>query len=479
MQKIKPFWGVGAVGILLVIIVPMVYFWPRPAEKVEDPWAYVPQHIVHTSHADIVQGSFESPQEVTRACLECHADAAEQITHTTHWTWESEPFDVPWRDEPVTIGKANQINNFCISSQGNQKQCMSCHIGYGWEEGQAYDYTSQENVDCLICHADLGLYGKSNYGNPAEGVDLLAAARSVRAPTRENCGVCHFDGGGGNNVKHGDLSEALFFPSPELDVHMGANDFLCTDCHVTSAHQIQGRLVADNYQVDPAEQVACSDCHSETPHTDQRVNAHTQTVACQTCHIPYIALDEPTKIAWDWSTAGQDLPEDHFTYLKIKGTFIYATNVLPEYLWFNGNLTYRYLLGDPIDPTQPNVMDVPAGNIDDPTAKIFPFKLHIAKQPYDVVYNYLLAPITAGEGGYWTTFNWDEAFRLSEPVTGLPYSGQYDFVETWMYWPSTHMVQPGERALQCDDCHGENGRMDWETLGYSGDPIEWGGRFQP
>ncbi len=338
----------------------------------------MPEHAVHTSHANIIQGPFGTPQEVTRACLECHADAAEHVMETTHWTWESEPFSVPWRDEPVTIGKANQINNFCISAQGNQKKCTSCHVGYGWQEGQSYDYSVTENVDCLICHADIGLYAKGDYGNPAEGVDLLAAAQSVRAPTRENCGVCHFDGGGGDNVKHGDLSEALYFPSPDLDVHMGANNFLCTDCHTTVDHQVKGRIVVDNYQVTPSEQVACTDCHSEIPHEDERINSHTQTVACQTCHVPYIALDEPTKVSWDWSTAGQDLPEDHYTYLKIKGTFVYKTNVLPEYLWSNGNLSYRNLIGDQIDPTQPVIMDIPAGDIQDPTAKIYPFKYTLA-----------------------------------------------------------------------------------------------------
>jgi octaheme c-type cytochrome (tetrathionate reductase family) len=479
MKRVKPFWILGAIGILLVIIVPIVYFWPRPAGNTDDPWAYMPERAVHTSHADIVQGPFETPQDVTRACLECHAEAAVQVMHTTHWTWESQPFDVPWRDESVTIGKANQINNFCISSQGNQKQCMSCHAGYGWEEGQEYDFTAQENVDCLICHADMSLYGKSDYGNPAEGVDLLAAARSVRAPTRDNCGSCHFNGGGGNNVKHGDLSETLYFPDQEVDVHMGANDFLCTDCHWTEDHQVLGRLVVDNYQVNPEEQVSCTNCHVEDTHDDERLNAHVQSVACQTCHVPTIALDEPTKTYWDWSTAGQDIPENHYTYLKIKGTFIYEQNIMPIYLWFNGNLEYRYLLGDTIDPTQTTVMDIPAGDINDPTAKIFPFKLHVANQPYDAVYNYLLAPITAGDGGYWSVFDWDQAFRLSEESTGLAYSGQYGFAETYMYWPSTHMVQSADKALQCDDCHGENGRMDWEALGYPGDPIEWGGRFQP
>ncbi len=77
-------------------------------------------------------GPYASGQEVTRACLECHPDSADQVMHTTHWTWESEPFDVPWRDEPVTIGKKNQINNFCIGTQGNEKKCMTCHAGYGW-----------------------------------------------------------------------------------------------------------------------------------------------------------------------------------------------------------------------------------------------------------------------------------------------------------------------------------------------------------
>jgi len=37
-------------------------------------------------------------------------------------------------------------------------------------------------------------------------------------------------------------------------------------------------------------------------------------------------------------------------------------------------------------------------------------------------------------------------------------------------------VQPKEQALQCYDCHGENGRMDWAALGYFGDPMTWGGR---
>jgi hypothetical protein len=116
------------------------------------------------------------------------------------------------------------------------------------------------------------------------------------------------------------------------------------------------------------------------------------------------------------------------------------------------------------------------GSINDPTSQIWPFKVHEALQPYDAYYNYLLIPRTSGEGGFWSEFDWDAAFRLNEPNTGLDYSGQYGFAETTMHWTLTHLVQPKEYALQCNDCHGANGRMDWEALGYYGDPLYWGGR---
>lgn len=89
--------------------------------------------------------------------------------------------------------------------------------------------TTQSNaVDCLACHDRSGQYSKAATlsGHPplepvAEGlksitgamawaVDLSEAAQSVGMPGRDNCGNCHFYGGGGGNVKHGDLSSALF-----------------------------------------------------------------------------------------------------------------------------------------------------------------------------------------------------------------------------------------------------------------------------
>ena len=60
--------------------------------------------------------------------------------------------------------------------------------------------------------------------------------------------------------------------------------------------------------------------------------------------------------------------------------------------------------------------------------------------------------------------------------TGLEYSGHYGFVETAMYWPLSHMVQDREKALQCVDCHGQRGIMDWTALGFDGDPAYRGNR---
>ncbi|MBN1303733.1 MAG: tetrathionate reductase family octaheme c-type cytochrome [Anaerolineales bacterium] len=476
-MKIKFVWLFGAFAILLILILPLVYFWPKDVSDLDDPWAHVPQALVHTDHTKIISAPFETGSDVTRACLECHQAAAFEVMQTSHWTWESAPVDVPWRDEPATIGKRNQINNFCIGTQGNEKKCMTCHIGYGWED-ENFDFQDPNNIDCLACHADTNLYTKGDYGYVMEGVDLLAAAQSVRSPQRDNCGVCHFDGGGGNAVKHGDLDEHLINPNEKVDIHMGGLGFQCISCHRTTEHQILGRMLADNYTIPEEEQVTCTDCHLETPHNDDRINVHTNSVACQTCHIPAIALNDPTKIYWDWSTAGKDKAEDHFTYLKIKGDFIYDRNFTPTYVWFNGSNEYRYLLGDKIDPTQPTMINVPSGSISDANSKIFPFKVHVALQPYDAENNILIQPLTARDDGFWTTFDWLSALEIGAKETGLAFSGQYGFTETHMYWPITHMVVPVEDSLQCDQCHGPDGRMDWQSLGYKGDPIEWGGRHQ-
>lgn len=474
MKNFKYAWLAGLIVTLIILIVPILLFLPWNEAKPDDPWANLPARLPHTDHSALLEGPFEDGPAVTKACLECHEEAGQQMLQSAHWTWESEPAPMPGRPEPVALGKKNAINNFCIGVQSNWPPCTACHAGYGWVD-ETFDFSNETNIDCLVCHDNSGSYVKANGGFPAEGVDLLAVARSVGGPSRENCGGCHFRGGGGDAVKHGDLDETLYYPPDSVDVHMGQHNFLCTDCHQTENHQIKGRSIS--VSLDDANQVYCTDCHAADLHDDERINAHVQTVACQTCHIPLGAVKEATKMHWDWSTAGQDLEEDPHEYLKIKGSFVYEKEFMPEYGWYNGTAD-RYLLGDKIDPAKPTSLNTPHGNIEDRTAKIWPFKIHRATQIYDTEYDYLLQPKTAGEGGYWTEFDWDQAARLGSEVVGLPYSGQYDFAPTEMYWPLTHMVAPTEKALQCGDCHSESGRIDWAALGYDGDPIYQGGRTQ-
>ena len=101
-----------------------------------------------------LQKTFASGPEVTKACLACHTEAAKQVHRTKHWTWE---FLNP--DSSQRLGKKNVINNFCISVASNYAFCTACHVGYGWKDDN-FDFTSEANVDCLVCHDTTGKYRK-------------------------------------------------------------------------------------------------------------------------------------------------------------------------------------------------------------------------------------------------------------------------------------------------------------------------------
>ena len=429
------------------------------------------KHSAHTDHSGFFHKPFADGPSVTRACLKCHEDSAQQVMKTSHWNWQGEEVMVPGHDTPLRIGKRNVINNFCIGIQSNWSACTTCHIGYGWEDGN-FDFSDETRVDCLVCHDNSGNYLKKykGAGLPDESVDLLEAASSVGMPRRRNSGGCHFQGGGGDAVKHGDMDDTLLFPSARIDVHMGKYDMQCIDCHYSEQHQIRGRSMA--VSVDNKNFLECTDCHVDKPHDDIRLNAHTDRVVCQSCHVPHMGADIGTKLTWDWSEAGQDLDiTDQHIYMKIKGRFTWSKKNLPEYYWYN-QTSSRYIVGDQIDPSKPTSINRPFGDRSDARAKIWPFKVHRGKQPYDTVNNYFLIPNVHGEAGFWTKFDWPTALELGSKISGLPYSGQFDFAATEMYFPLSHMVTSLDQALKCRDCHGDQGRIDWSALGYPGDPLQ-------
>lgn len=437
----------------------------------------------HTKH-EALKKTFQSGPEITQACLSCHSEAAEQFHKTIHWTW------LAHKDEKgAQMGKAGlSLNNFCISANGTaDKGCMTCHPGWG---------KKTEAVNCLVCHGkkqinweealeDFNAFRMETDEDSKKLAteiqsEIQAAVQLVSRPTRSNCGSCHFKGGGGDGVKHGDLDTSLTKPNKTLDVHMGIDgqDFDCVRCHTTKLHNVAGRIyTAPAYthrksliEDDLTAKITCESCHSNTPHkAGSKANDHTDKVACQSCHIPTFARVNPTKMSWDWSKSGKlnekgkpykrKGPFGKHDYLTIKGEMKWEKNVKPEYFWFNGSIK-SLTAADPVDPSQTVALSHPLGDRDDENARIFPFKVHRGVQPYDKINKTLLAPLLSGPKGYWETLDWEEALAIGSESLGLEFSGEFDFVETTYVFPTTHMVAPKENVVTCKECHtGEGSRM--------------------
>ncbi len=436
----------------------------------------------HSKHKALHQ-AFESGAQVTSACLSCHSEAFDQFKETIHWKWLA-----PQDGSGKKYGKAgDSVNNFCISSNYlNDKKCLSCHPGW---EGK------KDTVNCLSCHGqqdynftegfeDYAAFSRSKDQEELEIAadiqkDIQNAVQRVARPGRKNCGKCHFYGGGGDGVKHGDLDSSLTAPNKSLDVHMGVDsqDFACTRCHTTVNHHVAGRIytipaatdrksLIDN---DLTSKITCESCHTATPHkAGQKPNDHTDKVACQSCHIPTFARVNPTKMYWDWSQAGKlkdgkpyDVigPLGKETYMTIKGEMVWEKNVKPQYAWFNGSIK-TLTTKDIIDPSQPVPVGRQMGDIHDPNARIFPFKIHRGKQPYDKVRNTILAPLLSGDDGFWNTLDWNSALKKGMAHMDQPFSGEFGFIESTYVYPITHMVAPGENVVKCVECHtGKNGRL--------------------
>ncbi len=463
-------------------------------------WSQEAREVKLTTTADHskfkeLQRTFTSGPELTKVCLSCHTEAAGQIHRTKHWKWE---YRNPQTDQ--LLGKKNVVNNFCISIASNEAACNSCHIGYGWKDA-SFDFKSEENVDCVVCHDTTGNYKKPSglagnvvtkdlefppgSGKVLKAIDLSKIAQKVGKSSRDTCGACHFNGGGGDGVKHGDMDSSLAAPEKSLDVHMDASglDFTCGTCHKTSSHDVAGSRYTPTAKdakgahlrgaTDNGNPATCVSCHGTTPHKTQvRMNQHAAKLACQTCHIPEFARGGiATKMNWDWSTAGQrdangqhivrKDAKGHITYESRKGDFVLAENVKPVYVWFNGQVNYT-LLTDKIDSNQAVTrINTLGGSATDGKSMIWPIKRFGGKQPYDTVNKTLITPHTAGndDTGYWKNLEWNKAIEVGMKTSGTPYSGKFDFIKTQMDWPITHMVAPKDKALGCADCHSANGRL--------------------
>ena len=415
------------------------------------------------------------------SCMECHGSRQHNdLMATSHWTWN--------HIDPASgqvLGKKNVINNFCVATASNEPRCTSCHVGVGWRDN-TFDFSDKTKVDCLVCHDTTGTYVKEpkSAGAPVTGLDLTLIARNAGLTSRQTCGACHFYGGGGDAVKHGDLDSTMANPTRELDVHMGTDgeNFSCARCHSdTDTASNNHDFLGTRYPTTTPDHELCQKCHTAAPHTSSRLNTHTDRVSCQACHIPAFARGgKTTKETWDWSTAGNRNPDGSQNVIKdsdgntvydsMKGTFSWKEDVVPEYRWFNGSVTYA-TLDTPISPGQMLTFNQLDGDVDDSTARLFPVKRFTGKQPYDAGTGKLAIPhlfpsSPTDTDAYWKGYDWTKALTAGQASVGRTYVGPMGVVETEMFWLQNHMVTPKEKALGCADCHSPGSRVNFATLGY-------------
>jgi octaheme c-type cytochrome (tetrathionate reductase family) len=439
-------------------------------------------------HSSFFTGEYPTGPDITTRCLDCHSSEASDFMATIHWTWSH-------TSGGQDLGKKEVINNYCVALSSNEPRCTSCHAGYGWRDS-SFDFTDNTKIDCLVCHDGTGTYNKTptGAGNPDPNVDLIAVAGSVgNPPTRVACGSCHFYGGGGDAVKHGTMDSTLGMADldPAIDVHMGQASqgglgFACVDCHINapagqdSKHVIEG----SRYSKSSPDNVTCQRCHTVEPHSSEGLNTHALRVACQTCHIPAMARgNKATKTWWDWKTAGEKNPDGTDKVLKDaggnviyhtkKGSFVWERDLVPEYAWVNGGVTYTTLEST---VTGDEVVSINSlhGALNDPSSRIMPVKHFRGVQPFDSGSATLavphLFPYDANDtSALWKSYDWTASLTEGQSSVGRTFVGPVDWVETEMFWVQNHMVAPKEQALTCTDCHTPRGRLDFAGLGYAAD----------
>jgi octaheme c-type cytochrome (tetrathionate reductase family) len=449
--------------------------------------------------------------EGTESCLLCHKDEGEEILGMGHFKWQGKVENIVGL-EGAEYGKNQLLNNFCIAVPTNEGRCTQCPAGYGYDH-KNYNFQDPKNIDCLACHDQSGTYAKAKKtaGRPVPGIDLNVVARSISegaTPTRKACINCHAKAGGGDNVKHGDISTDLVATTREYDVHMGVDgaDLVCADCHGANHDPETGAVNHGNagmplHSVHEGEMKQCSSCHGsvvaihqDTPAAGLIEPGWHDRLACQVCHIPAIARVNATKTEWYWETAGDhdrtpviDPETGMPDYDEMKGDFVWAKNVRPVLRYSNGKWERKVIGVADKFASQPIQMAVPQGGYDDPDAMIYPFKLMKGSQPVDANNNTILVPhLFGGKGGpnpYWVKYDWDLALQDGAAYTGQTYSGAYMFATTEMLLSVNHEIAPAEQALgagpspdNCMDCH-VTGVVDFTELGWTDDPLNGGERI--
>jgi len=518
-------WGVKFLSLILVAL-----FLNLMADASAE---YEKTEIEYVDHTQFFQEANVTVYEGSKTCISCHPAEVREFLRSHHYQLASVQRDIAGYDE-ILYGGRFTYNEYCgvmfwkgekvinwigylrlkKPPEGYEELkgkftgltgCSMCHsVGMGLPPSFEATQEQLENIDCLACHADpkvyvsgpIGIAKKMKNVTKLDGgfryvitVPLEALAKNMmRVPTKDSCLACHAFSGGGPHLKRPNLSPELMGDevSEDFDVHIGRG-MECVDCHKVVDHKFPTASV-DTFSREGGIIKSCDSCHGSDPHGGLWawfLNTFHDRVACQTCHIPYVAHGKfPTDMARDWS-ATTFIPKKTRYKFAIPDPETQATDkwylrsdVIPYYAWYNGtrevyiypteitpSKDYPEYEMDPVNGESLGVVfyTKPLGSKDDPSAKIYPFKLRKAVMPYSK-YNKTFVPIKAGIA--FVTGDAQAATMKAAKETGLRWE-KGDYVTMVRMMQINHGVVPKEKALFCFDCHGitEN-RVDWDGLGY-------------
>jgi hypothetical protein len=435
-------------------------------------------------------------------CIACHPVQAQDMLNSLHMQWKGTTPEVTNAPNQILGKGVKGINTFCTYAMSSGGACFNCHVR---ADGNAPHAPSVNDVDCLMCHNDtyqrkttpdpstattitdylgqlktyiFGLrdaqgnyFTEPDYALMPAGTTMVGLAKTVHMPTRKSCLRCHAKAGGGDWTKRGDMGLNTAAPTDAQDVHMSPTrgNLSCADCHAVSGHKISGRGI-DLRQTE-APDPKCTDCHGSAPHKSStsnytKLNRHAAgQVACQTCHIKTYAKGGATEMSRDWLT-----PVWNPAFCNGQGGYVghevKASNVKPEYRWFDGT-SYVYNVGEKIAKNADGTytMAKANGKIFDGKSKIVPIKNHKTNIP-------LLADgriIPPAIMWMFMTGDFNQAVQKGMQDQGM--TGSYTMVNANAEMLITHGVEPKSMAPKCAECHGamnghNNLMVPFTQLGY-------------
>ena len=350
---------------------------------------------------------------VTAACISCHNERGREVMASSHWNWARQEYiegrgirDDRQEERPEQLlhrrGRATSpaATSATSATAGSTRPSTS---------------TTRGTSTAWPATTTAAPTKRTGGGLPRPAVNLNEVAQHVGRPQRANCGTCHFFGGGGNNVKHGDLEKAMFEPRATSTSTWRATARTCSASTATAPRttRCSGKVYSLSSMNRNRVHLRAVP-HGPAARGRRPERAHAEGGLPDLPH-PGVREGERHQDAWDWSTAGRLRDGKPFEENDAHGQR--HLHVDQGLVHVGGEREARLRLvqrhGRPLParrhrrrPIVRSRINTLLGSYDDPDAKIVPVKIHRARQIYDPVTKMLIQPklvrharrATAGSG---------------------------------------------------------------------------------